>query len=562
MSQNNELNCAEEKMITVYIVGTGSIQVFCGTTALMLASNHRQNPEQVLAVKVNNVVENLNTELTEDCRLEFIDLNSDEGLKIYQSSLILVLNRAAEEVLSDCTVVVKHSLANGVYGEIKYNRFIKDTDVVKIEKKMLEIIEANETIKVMTVTREEAWAILNKSRQKDKLDLLEYWQEPKVRLVKIGNHCHFVFGQLVPTTGYLKTFRLRFYLPGFILEHPVKGKPDGLPEYIERGKLANIFYEAEKWGQVLNVNNVSTLNRMLETGSGIFVIRVIEAFQEKKIMKIADQISENIDRTRIILIAGPSSSGKTTFTQRLSIQLRVNGINPVAISLDDYFVDREQTPKDENGEYDFECIDAIDRQLFNEHLIKLIQGEEIELPRYNFKTGMREYHGEKLKLKRKDLIVLEGIHGLNDQLTLSVPQGLKFKIYISALTHLTLDNSTRIHTTDLRLLRRMVRDHNFRGYSALETMRRWPSVRAGEEKHIFPFQESADVMFNSALVYELAVLKTFAAPLLQGIDSSNEEYSEAQRLLRLLSFFRTVENVGGPPLNSILREFIGGGCFL
>jgi uridine kinase len=299
---------------------------------------------------------------------------------------------------------------------------------------------------------------------------------------------------------------------------------------------------------------------VLERGDPGDLIRVAEAFQEKKISQVADMITSNIDRIRIVLIAGPSSSGKTTFSKRLSIQLRVNGLNPYAISLDDYFVDREKTPRDEKGDFDFESIDAIDRELFNEHLIKLIQGEEIELPRYNFKTGMREYHGEKLKLKSYDLIVIEGIHGLNDKLTASIPQGRKFKVYVSALTHLSLDRQNRIHTTDLRLIRRMVRDYNFRGYSAVQTLERWPMVRRGEEKNIFPFQEEADAMFNSALVYELAVLKGYAQPLLEGVTRDFPQYSEAARLLKMLSFVRVLA-CDEVPSNSLLREFIGQSCF-
>lgn len=515
----------------------------------------------VVAARVDNCMVDLCTTLDGDCKIAFVDLSTGEGMRVYQSSLILILARAAAEILPGCSVVVEHSLANAVYGEIKYERSIKDTDIKKIEKRMFELVQADEPIQRKTLPRVEAIGLFREKGQRDKVELLEYLKSDTLDIVSIGDYTDYALGPTVPSTGHLKYFRLRYYLPGFILELPRPDNPGVLPEYLEQGKLANVFYEAEKWGKVLNVYNVASLNRIMASGGAGDLIRVAEAFQEKKIVQIAELIASNIDRTRIVLIAGPSSSGKTTFAQRLAVQLRVNGITPVAISLDDYFVDRHLTPKDEKGEYDFECLAAIDRELFNEHLIKLIQGEKIELPRYNFKTGLREYHGETLQLGRCDLIIIEGIHGLNDLLTASVPKGRKFKIYVSALTHLNLDDHHRIHTTDLRVIRRMVRDYNYRGYTALDTLRRWPAVRRGEERNIFPFQESADVMFNSALVYELAVLKGYAEPLLEGITPEHVEYSEAVRLLNILGFFTRIE-CDDVPRNSIIREFIGKSCFL
>ena len=551
----------DENLVRVKIPGSGTIKLFRGSKAgeaMRFDTAARSSP--VVAVKINNSMEDITTEIVEECNLEFIDLESEEGMRVYQSGLIMVLNRAALEVFPECSVVVEHSLGNAIYGEIRLKRALRHSDIEKIEKRMRAIINGGGIFERRMISREEAVNLFKEKGMRDKVDLLSYWGSSPVVIVKCGDYYDYTLGAVVPDVNILKVFRLKFYLPGFILELPRKEKPLYLPSYVEQGKLSNVFFEAGKWERILRIRDSVELNRAVEKGEAGDLIRVAEAFQEKKISQIADEITNNIDRTRIVLIAGPSSSGKTTFSQRLAVQLRVNGINPVAISLDDYFVDRERTPLDEDGQYDFESLDAIDRDLFNDHLIKLIQGEEIELPSYNFKTGMREYNNRILKLGRYDLIIVEGIHGLNDRLTTSIPKGKKFKIYVSALTHLSLDNQKRIHTTDLRLLRRLVRDNNYRGYHADKTLERWPSVRRGEEKNIFPFQEEADIMFNSALVYELAILKEHAEPLLEGIERDSSQYSEARRLLRILSFFNGIEHVLVPS-NSILREFVGESCF-
>ncbi|MCL6477100.1 MAG: nucleoside kinase [Peptococcaceae bacterium] len=550
-----------KKTVKVNISGSGVFEMPAGARAeeaMKFDTAARRTP--VVAVKLNNSLEDLKTGIIEDCTLEFVDLECEEGMRIYQNGLILVLTRAAQEVFPESRVIVEHSLANAIYGEIKLKRALKIGDIELIEKRMRSIINGGGGIERIVLTREEAARLFRERGMKDKVDLLDYWHSPQVEVIRCGDCYDYAMGPCVPDLNVLKVFRLRFYLPGFILELPRPQDPLSLPVYIEQGRLANIFFEADKWEKTLHIRDVVSLNRILEKGDPGELIRVAEAFQEKKISQIADMIRANIDRTRIVLIAGPSSSGKTTFSKRLSVQLKVNGINPVAVSLDDYFVDREKTPLDEKGQYDFESLDAIDRELFNEHLIKLIQGEEIELPYYNFKTGLREYRGDILKLGHLDLIVIEGIHGLNDRLTASIPKGRKFKIYVSALTHLSLDNQHRIHTTDLRLLRRIVRDHHHRGYTAEQTLERWPMVRRGEERNIFPFQEEADIMFNSALVYELAVLKGFAEPLLQEITRESPMYSEARRLLKILSFFNAV-HCDDVPSNSIIREFIGQSCF-
>ncbi|KJS13021.1 MAG: ATPase AAA [Desulfotomaculum sp. BICA1-6] len=533
-----------------------------GTRFLDLLPYDRMNRRSpVVAAYVNNVLKGLQGCLDGDCDIEFVDLESQDGMRIYTRSLVMLLVRAASEVLPGCKVKMEHTLGNGVYGEINYQHFIRLSVIQAIEKRMWEIVQADEPIDVRQVNKEQVKELLQESKQTDKQDLLRYRKHDNVWVHTCGWFHDITYGNMVPSTGYLKVFRLRYYMPGFILEFPRKEEPLVLPEYVEQGKLANIYYESVKLGNVLKVRNLIELNQMLEEDNGGNIIRVAEAFHEKKIGQIADTIAQNADLIHIVLIAGPSSSGKTTFAQRLGVQLRIHDINPIPISLDDYFVDRELTPLDENGEYDFECLETVDRDLFNDHLIRLIQGEEVELPTYDFLEGKRKNSGKTLKLGERDLLILEGIHGLNDRLTSSIPKGRKYKIYISALTQLNLDSHNWIPTTYLRMLRRIVRDYNHRGYSATETIRRWPSIKRGEERHIFPFQESADAMFNSALVYELATLKNYAMPLLGMVSPDEREYAMAYRLRRFLSYFTPV-SCDAVPLNSIVREFIGGSCFL
>ncbi len=562
--ENTALNLPrpEKRIIKVALTNGRAVELPRGIKAReAVACDTVARRSPVVAVKINNALKSLSSTLEDDCTLDFVDVGTEDGIRVYARSLILVLARAAREILPGSYVTVEHSLGNGLYGEIQLHRPLKESDIAAIERRMQEIVAADEPIVSRKVKKEEAVQFFTETGQLDKIRLLKYRQSATVHLHTCGWFHDYSYGPMVPGTGYLKAFRLRFYLPGFILELPRRDNPNVIPEYVEQGKLANVYFEAEKWGKILGVNDVVALNDLVAEGKTGDLIRVAEAFHEKKIAEIADLITNNIDRIRIVLIAGPSSSGKTTFAQRLSIQLRVNGIHPVAIGLDDYFVDRELTPLDENGEPDFDSIDAVDRALFNEHLTKLIQGEEVELPTFNFKAGKREFNGRKLKLGPSDLIVVEGIHGLNDKLTSAIPQGRKFKIYVSALTQLNLDNYNRIPTTDLRIIRRIVRDYQFRGHSALDTIKMWPSVRRGEERNIFPFQESADVMFNSALVYELAVLKKLAEPLLAEITQDSPEHSEARRLRKFLSYFLPIE-ADEIPANSIIREFIGDSCFL
>jgi len=517
-------------------------------------------PEPVIvAAKINNNIRELTYKLSKDCKIEFIDLSDIDGNRIYQRSLSFIFIKAAKEILGSCSVTIEHSLSKGLYCEIKYQRDINEKDVTDIKERMKEIIDQDIPFNKEEITCSEAMTIFREQEMDSKVKLLKFRKKDFVKIYTCGWLKNYFYGYMVPSTGYIKYFDLKFYEPGVILRFPQIDKPNCLPEYIEQKKLAGIFKEAEDWGELMKLSYVSDLNERIETGTYEEVIRITEALHEKKIAQIADWITK--DTKRIILIAGPSSSGKTTFAQRLSIQLKVNGLDPVAFSTDDYFVERDQTPVDENGEYDYESLNALDLDLFNQHLKDLIAGKEVDLPVFNFIKGKKEFGKRILKILSNQPIIIEGIHGLNNKLTEKIPDHDKFRIYISALTQLNIDNHNRIPTTDTRLLRRIVRDSKFRGHSAKTTLQLWTSVRRGEERNIFPFQEQSDAMFNSALVYELAVLKKYAEPLLNEIKEDEEEYTEAKRLLKFLSYFLSIENENAILNNSIIKEFIGSSCF-
>jgi uridine kinase len=513
-----------------------------------------------MAAKVDYDLRELTYRLDHDARVEFVDLGSEDGMRIYRRTGILTLVMAAREVLQGCRVMIQHSLSNGLYGEIRWRRPLTEAHVKAIEERMHEIVRADKRIVRKSLAVSDAIELFRADGQMDKVRLLKYRKSDTVNIYQCGWLSDYLYGYMAPSTGYVKTFQLRHYLPGFILEFPRRSNPEELPRYVEQGKLAAVYFEAEKWGKVVGVTDAASLNDVIGAGDVDALIQMVEALHEKKVAQIADVIASNRDRIAVVLIAGPSSSGKTTFAQRLRVQLRVNGLNPVPISLDDYFVDRADTPRDEHGEYDFESIDAIDVPLLNEHMTRMIQGEEVEVPVFDFLAGKRASRSRPIRLERDQMLIIEGIHGLNDKLTRSIPMGRKFKIYASALTHLNIDDHNRIPTTDVRMLRRLVRDNLFRGHSAQETIRMWPKVRAGEERNIFPFQETTDVMFNTALAYELAVLKPYAEELLDAIRPDEPEYVEAKRLRKFLKYILPVEAAVIPP-NSIMREFIGGSCF-
>lgn len=514
----------------------------------------------IVAAKVNNDVKDLQAEIKEDCSVSFIDMSTEEGMRVYQRSLAFVLIVAARALFPESEVTVEHSLSKGLYCELHLGRELKAEDVQQITAKMREIIAEDRPIIRRSLPRAEVINLFAATGQKEKVKLLSQLKRDHVSLYYCGEVYDYFYGTMVPSTGYVEVFELRHYHPGMILRFPEKGKPSAVPSFVEQPKLAKIFLEAEQWGKILRCPYVATLNDAVEQNSINDIIRAAEALHEKKLAQIADHITENRKEVRVILVAGPSSSGKTTFAQRLSVQLRVNGVRPVPISLDDYFVDRDHTPRDEDGDYDFEAIEAIDLDLFNEHLVELLKGESVKIPTYNFMSGQREYRGHRIQIEADQPLIVEGIHGLNERLTRAISRDHKVKIYISALTQLSIDNHNRIPTTDTRLIRRIVRDSQFRAHDALKTLQVWPSVRRGEERNIFPFQEDADIMFNSALIYELGVLKNCAEGLLEKIGPEHPEYSEAKRLLNFLAYFRTI-NEDEIPANSILREFVGKSCF-
>ncbi|MEW6622843.1 MAG: nucleoside kinase [Bacillota bacterium] len=541
-------------MISVTLDQGQVIQVESGTS-LQELSKGMNVKYPIVAAAVNNEFKDLLFKVHEPARIKFYDLTSQLGLSVYVRSLSFLFIRAAREVLPNCRVMVEHSLAKGLYCEIKGGH-LTGSLVKEIEQRMKEIVDADEPFEKIRISKEEALEIFERDGQLDKVKMLKFLPHPEGNIYKFGWLYDFFYGYLVPSTGYLKVFALQFHLPGVIIQFPMPENPEVIPKYVPQPKLAQIFFEAERWAEILGVNTVADLNEFIVEGNLPLLVKIAEGLHEKKVANIADEISAHKDRGNIILISGPSSSGKTTFAERLKIQLMVNGLKPVSISVDNYFVDREKTPRDEYGEFDFEALEAIDLDLFNDHLTKLIQGYEIELPIFNFITGRRELSGHRIRIKPDQPIIIEGIHGLNEKMTYSIPKDHKFKVYASCLTQLNIDDHNRIPTTDVRKIRRIVRDHKYRGYSALYTIKIWPSVRRGEEKNIFPFQEDADIMFNSALIYELAVLKPFAEPLLKEIGPENEEYIEAQRLLRFLSYFLPVDSKE-IPANSIIKEFIG-----
>lgn len=531
------------------------------TTLLELAKRFQSSyKSNIVAARVNNDIRELSYELTEDARLRFIDLTDEDGMRIYRRSLYFIFIKAVNELFPERNAVISHPMSNGVYCEIRGDEELTEMDVEAVQKKMHEIVDCGLPFEKKTVSTEAARELYKKTGRLDKYEVLEHRQKPYVTVYNCGGYEDYYYGYMVPDTGYIKCFSLRYHQPGVVIQFPVKGKPDELPTFEEQKKLFKVFIEYKKWVRILGVENVGALNDIVKAGEIGDLIRVSEALQEKKIAEIADKITNHEEEKRIVLISGPSSSGKTTFANRLGIQLRVNGYTPKTISLDNYFVNRELTPRDEDGEYDYEALEAIDVELFNKHLAALLEGFEVEIPVYNFETGSREATGQRMKMSKNTILVIEGIHGLNDRLTASISPEDKYKIYVSALTSMNIDDHNRIPSTDTRIIRRIVRDNQFRGCSAINTINRWPSVRRGEEKNIFPYQENADIMFNSSLVYELCVLKPLAEPLLMELGPENERYSEVKRLIEFLSYFLPADGKDIPN-NSIVKEFVGGSCF-
>ena len=550
-----------EQYVNVEINGEVK-QYQAGTTLAEIAKDYQKeyDADIILAYRDGRLRE-LFKKVEQDCKVSFVTTKNDPGYMTYVRGITFVTVKAIYNELKEHVdkVMVEYSIANGLYLEIQGDVTI-DCDICeRIKARMQEIIAADLPFEKRNIGTDDAKKLFYQYRMFDKHKLFKYRRVSKTNIYSLGGFVDYYYGYMPPTTGMLKYFDLNVYKQGLVIVLPQKKNPTCVKPFEARDKLFATMNQANQWGRMMGIETVGSLNETITRGEMNDLMLVQEALQEKKIAEIAEQIIASGNK-KFIMIAGPSSSGKTTFSHRLSIQLRAHGLKPHPIAVDDYFVNREDTPKDENGNYNFEILEAIDVKQFNEDMTNLLEGKAVELPTFNFKTGKREYKGNVKQLGPDDVLVIEGIHGLNDALSYSLPKESKFKIYISALTQLNIDEHNRIPTTDGRLIRRMVRDARTRGTSAKETIAMWHSVRRGEEENIFPYQESADVMFNSALIYELSVLKQYAEPILFGIEEGCPEYIEAKRLLKFLDYFLGVSSEKVPQ-NSMLREFIGGSCF-
>lgn len=544
-------------------VGEVTKQYEEGTSFLEISRDFAgQYDAEIVLAKNNGKLIELFKKVTSDCEIDFLTVKTSPGIDAYKRSATLIMLKAVYDVVGRKNIEkisVKYSISKGYYCTIDGNLILNEELLNTIKETMKMIVNEDVPINKRTVGTTAAVNLFRRHKMYDKEKLFKFRRASKVNIYSIKGFEDYFYGYMVPSTGYIRFFDLYLYDEGFVLQLPIKENPCEVPAFKPQNKLFQVMKESDKWGEMLNIDTVGALNEEIAKGNINDIILVSEALQEKKISEIATTIANDWGK-KFIMIAGPSSSGKTSFSHRLSIQLKANGLKPHPIAIDNYFVNRSLTPKDENGNYNFEILEAIDVEQFNRDMTALSAGKTVRMPTFNFITGEREYKGNSLTLGRDDILVIEGIHGLNDKLSYTLPKESKFKIYISALTQLNIDEHNRISTTDGRLIRRMVRDARTRGISAQETISRWQSVRNGEESYIFPFQEEADIMFNSALIYELAVLKQFAEPLLFGIEKSCPEYIEAKRLLKFLDYFLGV-NTESIPTNSLVREFVGGSCF-
>lgn len=549
--------------VKIYCVNLDEyIEVRIGMTLLEIA----QTIEYRLGIRplnaqVNNFTRDLLWKVYEPCDIHFADISHETGMRTYVRSLSFVMSKAVHDVLPGSKLYIEHSLSKGYYCMIRNGKPISPEQVQQVKNRMKEIIAADRSFVMRYERSEKVVELFRQLGSDDKADLIETSGLPYSRYYELDGYHDFYYGSLVPSTGYISLFDLEPCFDGVLLRVPQRKNPSELEPMVPQEMMRGVFAAHERLLDMLRVKWVGSLNKVIDRGEVDDMVLVSEAMQEKHIANIAEQIAQRYDDgVRVVLISGPSSSGKTTFCKRLQTQLITNFIRPYGLSLDDYFVERTETPRDEHGEYDFESLHALDLDFFNEQLSDIIAGKEVDLPTFDFTTGTRMYKGNKMKLDQGDILVIEGIHALNPELIPSIPAHATFKVYVSALTAIGLDAHNRIPSADNRLLRRLVRDFRYRGYSALDTLRRWPSVRRGEEKWGFPFQENADAMFNSAMLYELAVLRPFAEPILQMVPRSEPEYSEARRLLRFLAYFRQVpEHL--LPNNSLMREFLGGSTF-
>ena len=552
-------------MLQIYCKNNNSTREFPEGSSLLDIYNgfNLAMPYGPVSAKVNNKVESLDFRVYYNKDIEFLDITSSSGMRTYVRSLFFILVKAVEELYPQGSISLEHPISKGYFCKLHIDRTIGLDDVQRIKQKMQEIIAADIPYTRTESHTEEVVRLFEKRGMMDKARLLDTYGQLYSYYYQLGDTVDCYYSSLVPSTGYIRLFDIVKYYDGLLLRIPSRENPTKLEEVVKQEKMLEVFQEYHRWNQILGISTVGDLNVACNEGHATDLINVSEALQEKKIAQIADEIThrdQDGKRVKLVLISGPSSSGKTTFSKRLSIQLMTNGLKPYPISLDDYFVNRNDTPLDENGKHDFESLYAVDLPFFEEQLTTLLNGGEVELPRYNFTTGKREMSGKKLRIDEHMILIIEGIHALNPALTSHIPNENKYKVYVSALTTILLDNHNYIPTTDNRLLRRIIRDYKYRSYSAEETIARWPSVRAGEEKWIFPYQENADAMFNSALLFELAVLKDYVEPVLRKVPNRCPEYSEAHRLLRFLNYFISVQDKELPP-TSLLREFLGGSSF-
>lgn len=512
-----------------------------------------------IAARVNNKTVNLDYELYKPKQIEFINTYSSSGMRAYVRTLTFVLSAAASELFPDCPFKLEHPVSKGYFCVLNLGRPIEEADLLALKTRVHELIKADLPIEFI---EEETSAVVERFRERSRMDIVDLLTTQGSLYsgyYRMGDHIDYYYGALAISSGYLSLFDISTYFDGLLLQIPNRNNPTILQDIEYQPKLLGVFKEYLNWNRIMSLNNVGDLNKACLNGESTNLINISESLQEKKMAQIADAIFQR-EKVRMVLISGPSSSGKTTFAKRLAIQLMVLGMKPVAISLDNYFVDREQTPRDERGDYDFESLYALDLDLFNSQLNALLQGEEVETPVFNFALGKKEFKGDKLKLTEQTVLILEGIHALNPSLLPDIPQEVQYKVYVSALTSMSLDDHNWIPTTDNRLLRRIIRDFRYRGYSAKDTISRWESVREGEEKWIFPYQENADAMFNSALIFEFSVLRGYAEPILRQVPQNCPEYAEAHRLLRFVEYFVPISDPEIPP-TSLLREFLGGSSF-
>jgi uridine kinase len=552
------------KEIDIYCHNTHSKHTYPLGTSLLEISRDLdiQLENTVCGAIVNNQVRELSFCLVKPKHIEFFDVSHTDGIRMYIRSLIFVMYVALKEVFPHVSLQVRKGISNGYFCELSgFGREITGPDIQLIQNEMKEIIRKDIPFIKKGLSTEDAVEHLMKEGLEEKAQLFEQKGHLYTSLYFLNDLGNYFYGHLLPSTGYITIFGLIKFYDGILLQVPDTENFDDLQEAPKQKKLFEIYQEHKNWARILDVDTVANLNEYTLQKKGGYIIKISEALHEKKIAEIANKIHERNGDLRVVLVAGPSASGKTTFSKRLGVQLAVNGLRPFQISLDDYFVDREHTPRDEQGNYDFEALDAIDIDFFNEQLLRLLEGKEVQLPKFDFYRGQRFMNGDRLRLRSGDILIVEGIHGMNPHLLPRIDEKNTFKIFISALTQISIDEQTHISTSDNRLIRRIIRDSKYRGYPAAETIKRWPSVRRGEERNIFSFQENADVMFNSATLYELGVLKKYADPLLKLVLENQPEYMESMRLLKFLSYFKPIDDEEIPP-TSLLREFLGGSSFL